>query len=64
MSEGTTCYERDEILCEDQMCLRVGCRIRNARIAADLRREAYSAAMPAIDRNDLGKTGARQSRKI
>jgi hypothetical protein len=33
MSEGITCYERDEVLCEDQMCIRVGCRIRNARIA-------------------------------
>ena len=33
MIEGTTCYERDEVLCEDQMCLRVGCRLRNARLA-------------------------------
>lgn len=33
MVEGMTCYERDETLCEDQMCLRVGCRIRNERMA-------------------------------
>ncbi len=29
MTEGMTCYERDETLCEDQMCLRTGCRLRN-----------------------------------
>ncbi len=28
MSEGVTCYERDEILCDDQICLRTGCRIK------------------------------------
>lgn len=28
-AQGMTCYERDEVLCEDQMCLRTGCRIRN-----------------------------------
>lgn len=38
MSEGTTCYERDEALCEDQMCLRVGCRIRNERLATEPKR--------------------------
>ncbi len=32
MTEGITCYERDETLCEDQMCLRTGCRIRNERL--------------------------------
>lgn len=33
MSDGTTCYERDETLCEDPMCARTGCRIRNERLA-------------------------------
>ena len=33
MSEGMTCYERDEALCEDQMCLRTGCRLRNERLS-------------------------------
>lgn len=33
MNEGQTCYERDEMLCEDQMCLRTGCRILNDRLA-------------------------------
>ena len=33
-TEGITCYERDEILCEDQMCLRTGCRIRNERLGS------------------------------
>lgn len=32
MRDGQTCYERDEILCEDQMCLRAGCRLRNERL--------------------------------
>lgn len=32
MVEGTTCYERDEVLCEDQMCLRTGCKLRNERL--------------------------------
>jgi hypothetical protein len=31
MAEGVTCYERDEQLCEDGMCLRCGCRLRKAR---------------------------------
>jgi hypothetical protein len=35
MTEGITCYERDEDLCEDQMCLRTGCRLRNERLSAD-----------------------------
>lgn len=33
MSDGMTCYERDETLCEDPMCPRVGCRIRNDRLS-------------------------------
>lgn len=35
MGEGMTCYERDEVFCEDQMCLRVGCRVRNERLSAE-----------------------------
>ena len=35
MTEGMTCYERDETFCEDQMCLRTGCRLRNAALAPD-----------------------------
>jgi hypothetical protein len=31
MSEGITCYEQDETLCEDRICLRVGCQKRNER---------------------------------
>lgn len=38
-SEGVTCYERDEILCEDQMCLRTGCRLRNERKLAKAKPE-------------------------
>jgi len=33
MTEGITCYERDEELCEDQWCLRVGCVLRNKRLS-------------------------------
>jgi hypothetical protein len=34
---GTTCYERDEALCEDPLCLRAGgCRIQIERIAANV----------------------------
>lgn len=33
MSRGVTCYERDEDICEDEMCFRVGCVLRNARLA-------------------------------
>lgn len=32
--EGITCYEQDEILCDDGMCLRTGCRLRNERLAS------------------------------
>lgn len=35
MSEVMTCYERDDILCEDGMCLRTGCRLRNKRLDAE-----------------------------
>jgi hypothetical protein len=28
MAEGQTCYENDEAFCEDQMCLRTGCRLK------------------------------------
>lgn len=37
MVEGITCYERDETLCEDGMCLRLGCRLRNDRLSAQQR---------------------------
>lgn len=43
MSEGMTCYERDEDLCEDPMCLRLGCRLRNDRLSGvQARREAIA----------------------
>lgn len=29
MSEGITCYERDEVLCEEERCVRTGCQIRS-----------------------------------
>jgi hypothetical protein len=32
MSDGMSCYERDETFCEDGMCLRTGCRLRNERL--------------------------------
>lgn len=32
--EGITCYERDETLCNDRMCLRTGCRLRNERLTS------------------------------
>lgn len=34
MAEGMTCYKRDEELCEDEMCLRTGCRFQNEKAAA------------------------------
>lgn len=37
MTEGITCYEQDETLCEDGMCLRCGCRLRNDRLSAQQR---------------------------
>lgn len=45
MAEGLTCYERGETFCEDQICLRTGCRIRNERLATavTLGREEISA---------------------
>ena len=44
MNEGITCYERDEDLCEDPMCLRLSCRLRNDRLskAVQARREAIA----------------------
>lgn len=35
MAEGMTCYERDETFCDDQMCLRTGCRLRKKRLDAE-----------------------------
>lgn len=37
LAEGMTCYERDEALCEDGMCLRCGCRLHNDRLSAQQR---------------------------
>lgn len=34
-AESITCYERDEGRCEDGMCLRTGCRLRNDRPASE-----------------------------
>lgn len=37
MSEGMTCYERDEALCADPICLRAGgCRIRIEQTVAEV----------------------------
>lgn len=36
MSEGMTCYERDETFCEDGMCLRTGCRLQNKRLGVNV----------------------------
>lgn len=41
--QGMTCYARDEELCEDQMCLRLGCRISNKRHHDGLVREIAGA---------------------
>lgn len=52
MSEGQTCYERDEVLCDDQMCLHTGCRIRNERMTADA---ALLRAIPRVTVWDAGE---------
>lgn len=44
MSDGITCYEQDETLCADPMCLRTGCRLRNERLAAT---PAYAQGLEA-----------------
>jgi hypothetical protein len=49
MREGTTCYERDEVLCDDQMCLRVGCRLRNERLTNDWCPLCRNIAVPYPD---------------
>ena len=43
MAEGITCYERDEVFCEDQWCLRVGCILRNKRLVRAQLAEARKA---------------------
>jgi hypothetical protein len=43
MTEGITCYERDEVLCDDEMCLRVGCRLRNDRLGQAIDRPSAKA---------------------
>lgn len=45
LSNGMTCYERDEDLCEDQMCLRTGCRLRNTRLSATSPGDAVREAL-------------------
>ncbi|MCK1445393.1 hypothetical protein IVB43_23700 [Bradyrhizobium sp. 48] len=45
MTDGVTCYERDEDPCEDQMCQRTGCRLRNERLSGDV---AQAAEVPPI----------------
>lgn len=44
MTEGTTCYERDEVACDDQMCLRTGCRIRNDRFTSGIPKPYFVAS--------------------
>lgn len=43
MAEGQTCYAQDERFCEDQMCLRTGCRLQN-KITITPADEAFFAA--------------------
>lgn len=69
MTEGITCYERDEALCEDQMCLRVGCRIRNEREhnrllaeQTELLRQALDAAKAAAVNSSLREIRERARR--
>lgn len=62
MSEGMTCYERDETLCEDQMCLRTGCKMRNERLAqysSETNRdpEVVAAVQEALMRHPFWKPG-------
>jgi hypothetical protein len=49
MVEGITCYERDEALCEDGMCLRCGCRLRNDRLSAQQREPVVRAALTRFE---------------
>lgn len=57
MAHGITCYEQDEKLCEDPMCERTGCRLRNDRIGTALELADWLAHMrkyneESIARND------------
>jgi hypothetical protein len=54
MTEGITCYERDEVLCEDQMCLRVGCRLRNERLGESPSRNVAPTKVQCADCHWLG----------
>jgi len=49
MSDAMTCYEQDEKRCEDPMCLRVGCRLRNNRIASTISPQAIEAGARAME---------------
>jgi hypothetical protein len=49
MTEGMTCYERDETLCEDQMCLRTGCRLLNAALEPIQSMDIWQAYAAAQD---------------
>lgn len=44
MTEGLTCYERDEELCTDPLCVRYGCR-----------REHMSEISPELDQAIQGE---------
>lgn len=48
MTECITCYEQDEQLCEDQMCLRTGCRLRNKRLTDELYTSFKLDSAPAM----------------
>lgn len=54
MSHGMTCYRRDEVLCEDVTCSRVGCRIdandTAIETAVDLAQLAISEYYNSADR--------------
>ena len=48
MTEGITCYERDERLCEDRICMDSGCRLRlGTESMQDLWRPISTAPIPA-----------------
>lgn len=53
MVEGITCYERDETLCEDGMCLRLGCRLRNDRLSAQQREPVDREAIARVIRRAM-----------
>ena len=50
MSDGITCYERDEALCDDPMCLRLGCRERRMDLRAPQKAKLAYLITPQRDR--------------